>query len=167
MSGAVVIREATQADRAWIADHLRERWRATQVAVHGEVIDAAALPALIAQDGRGLATWRRVGADAELVTLDATPAGCGTGTALIAALVALLRDQGCKRLLLTTTNDNLSALRFYMRRGFRLTQVRPGAVDDARRLKPSIPVLGEHGIPRHDEVELCRLIGEPDSRAVG
>jgi GNAT superfamily N-acetyltransferase len=156
----MVIREATLVDRAWIADFLRERWGATQIAVHGEVIDAAKLPALIADGGQGLATWRRVGTDAELVTLNAASTGRGTGTALIEALVALLRGPGCERLWLTTTNDNLSALRFYMRRGFRLMQVRPGAVDDARRLKPSIPTVGEHGIPRHDEVELCRVIGE-------
>jgi hypothetical protein len=32
---------------------------------------------------------------------------------------------------------------FYLRRGFRLIDVRLGAVDDARKLKPSIPVVGE------------------------
>jgi hypothetical protein len=38
---------------------------------------------------------------------------------------------------LATTNDNLEALRFYQRRGFVLSALRPGAVDDSRRrLKP-------------------------------
>jgi hypothetical protein len=27
-------------------------------------------------------------------------------------------------------------------------------VDEARRLKPSIPLVGDHGIPVHDELEL-------------
>jgi hypothetical protein len=62
---------------------------------------------------------------------------------------------------LTTTNDKLSALRFYLRGGFRLIQVRLGAVDDARRLKPSIPTVGEYGIPMHDELDLCRVLGTP------
>jgi hypothetical protein len=41
--------------------------------VHGEVIDAARLLALIVmvEERRGLATYRRLGPDAELVTLDA------------------------------------------------------------------------------------------------
>lgn len=56
-------------------------------------------------------------------------------------------------------NANLSALRFYLRRGFRLMQVRPGAVDEARKLKPSIPTVGEYGIPMHDELDLCRVLG--------
>jgi hypothetical protein len=60
---------------------------------------------------------------------------------------------------LTTTNNKLSALRFYLRCGFRLIQVRLGAVDDARRLKPSIPTVGEYGIPMHDELDLCRALG--------
>ena len=55
---------------------------------------------------------------------------------------------------LVTTNDNVDALRFYQRLGFRLRALRAGAVDDARRdLKPSIPV--EHdGIAIRDELEL-------------
>ncbi len=127
----------------------------TQVSAHGELIDVLELPALVVDDRRGVATWRRVGRDAELMTLDAVPTGCGAGTALIEALAARLREQGCCRLCLTTTNDNLSALRFYMRRGFRLVALRPGAVDEARKNKPSISLIGQHGIPIHDELELC------------
>ena len=52
-----------------------------------------------------------------------------------------------------TTNDNLQALRFYQRRGYRLTAVHAGAVDQARPIKPSIPIVGAHGIPIHDEIE--------------
>ena len=126
--------------------------------MHGEVIDAASLPALIAENRRGLATYRRFDRDAELVTLDADPTGVGTGTALIEALVARLYADGCERLWLTTTNDKLSALRFYLRHEFRLIHVRLGAVDDARRLKPSIPTIGEYGIPLRDQLDLCRVL---------
>jgi len=61
----------------------------------------------------------------------------------------------CARLWVLTTNDNLDALRFYQRRGFRLARLRAGAVDDARRtLKPEIPVAGDHGIRIRDELIL-------------
>ena len=157
------IRTGCPADAKWIESFLRARWGGTTIVVHGEVIDAAGLPALIvmAEERRGLATYRRLGPDAELVTLDADPTGVGTGTALIEALAAQLRADGCERLWLTTTNDKLSALRFYLRGGFRLIRVRLGAVDDARRLKPSIPTVGEYGIPMHDELDLCRVLGTP------
>ena len=106
----------------------------------------------------GLATYRLLGEDAELVTLDAVPTGSGIGTALVEALVGTLAELGCKRLWLTTTNDKLSALRFYLRHEFRLIQVRLGAVDDARRLKPRIATIGEFGIPIRDELDLCRML---------
>ena len=51
---------------------------------------------------------------------------------------------------------NLDALRLYQRRGLRLQEVRPGGVDAARALKPSIPEIGQHGIPLRDELILVR-----------
>jgi hypothetical protein len=67
----------------------------------------------------------------------------------------LAARHGCARLWVITTNDNVDALRFYQRRGFRLAAVHRGAVDDSRsRLKPEIPVTGAYGIPLRDEIEL-------------
>ena len=95
---------------------------------------------------------------AELVAINAFERGKGIGTALIEAVAASLL--GFDSLRLTTTNDNLDALRFYQRRGFQLSALRPGAVDAARRLKPSIPALGDYGIPLRDEIDLVlRLPG--------
>jgi hypothetical protein len=59
------IRQGEPADAAWITDFLRERWNATMIVVHGESIDAATLPALIAGDYQGLATFRLLGHNAE------------------------------------------------------------------------------------------------------
>jgi RimJ/RimL family protein N-acetyltransferase len=54
-----------------------------------------------------------------------------------------------------TTNDNVRAQRFYARLGFKVVEIRRGAVDEARRtLKPTIGVLGEGGIRISDEIEL-------------
>jgi hypothetical protein len=49
-------------------------------------------------------------------------------------------------------------LRFYQRRGFRLVEVRPGAMDHYRKRKPTIPEVGEFGIPLRDELRLVRPI---------
>ncbi len=60
---------------------------------------------------------------------------------------------------MVTTNDNLEMLRFAQRRGFVLSDLRPGAVDDSRRrLKPQIGEIGAHGIPLRDELELELLL---------
>ncbi len=72
--------------------------------------------------------------------------------------VAEARGLGVETIRVTTTNDNTSALRFYQRRGFHLSALRPGAVTKARLVKPEIPERGEHDIPIRDEIELLRLL---------
>lgn len=89
---------------------------------------------------------------AELVAINAFVRHQGIGSALLRSIV--YRLEGFEVLRLTTTNDNLDALRFYQRRGFRLQALRPGAVDAARAYKPTISAVGEHGIPIRDELDL-------------
>jgi len=154
-----MIRDAEPNDGKWIAEFMVQHWHSTMIGGHGTLIDATRLPALIAGEREGLATYRIFGDDAELVSIDALRPGHGIGTALIEALVERLH--GCKRLWVTTTNDNLPALRFYQRRGFQLIKVWPGSVDAARKtVKPSIAVFGQYGIAIRDELDLCRLIGD-------
>jgi len=71
--------------------------------------------------------------------------GLGVGTALIEAVKAIVQEAGCDRLWLMTTNDNLQALGFYQKCGFRLVAVHGGAVEKSRQMKPSIPLIGEVG----------------------
>ncbi len=102
----------------------------------------------------GLATYRVSGLESELVSIDSLVPRIGIGDALVEAVCAAARRAGCRRIVVTTTNDNLNALRFYQKRGFRLARLYPGAVDASRRIKPSIPAIGEFGIPLRDEIEL-------------
>jgi GNAT superfamily N-acetyltransferase len=160
------VREKGADDQRWVEELLQERWGGRMVVVHGASYDAGILPALVAGQQDGLATYRIDGDRAELITLDARAPGRGTGTALVAALLQRLEGCGIRELCVTTTNDNLRALRFYQRRGFRIAGVRCGAIDDARRQKPSISKLGQHGIPIRDEIEL-RLRLESWNRRAG
>jgi len=122
----------------------------------GELIDVLALPGFVAEkDGRpvGLVTYRREDGDCELAFIAAFERHRGIGTALLESLLEAVA--GCERIWLVTTNDNLDALRFYQRRGFRLAALRPGAVNDSRRrLQPQIGAVGQFGIPLRDELEL-------------
>jgi hypothetical protein len=101
----------------------------------------------------GLATFRFADGDCELVTLDSLREGQGIGSALLTAVGHEAARRGCDRMWLITSNDNVNAIGFYQRRGMRLVAVHRGAVDDARRIKPSTPLIGERGIPIHDELE--------------
>lgn len=135
---------------------------ALRVARRGELLETMQWPALVADAGgqlAGLVTFIVRGRDCEVLTLHATQPWRGTGTALLDAVEAIARDRGCDRLWLITTNDNVEALRFYQRRGFRLVALHRGAVDESRAaLKPEIPLIGEHGIPIHDEIEFERVL---------
>ena len=84
----------------------------------------------------------------------------GVGRALLDTAVEALRATGVQRAWLVTTNDNLPALGLYQRAGWRLSVLRPGAVDAARlTLKPGIALVGEGGIPIRDELELELELG--------
>jgi GNAT superfamily N-acetyltransferase len=157
-----LVRPVRDADRARVDQLIEERWGTPLVAVHHTLYRPSELPGFLALVGgkiMGLVTFRVEAHSCEIVSLDAIVPRTGIGTILIEAVAKAARLAGCRRLWLVTTNDNLDALRFYLRRGFRLAAVHPGAVDDARRLKPSIPELGDFGIPIHDELELEQMLG--------
>lgn len=124
------------------------------VLMRGRTYDFANCDCLIAGDFGGLAAFSRDEKPvAELVALNAIEPRRGVGTALMAALPGFL-GPGFTQIRLGTTNDNLDALRFYQRRGFRLAALRPGAVDLARARKPAIPLTGDYGLPVRDEIDL-------------
>ncbi|MGO1072216.1 GNAT family N-acetyltransferase [Lysobacter sp. CA199] len=106
----------------------------------------------------GLATLLDDAIQSEIVTLDAVSPGSGLGTALIELAAQRARALGLQRLLTRTTNDNLGALRFYQRRGFRLHRLVAGAIDRERQADPAIPLVGRHGIPLRDEISLVRAL---------
>jgi ribosomal protein S18 acetylase RimI-like enzyme len=131
---------------AYLHDH-----NALHVARGGELFDSSDHPALLAWSGDqlvGAATYVIGGADCELLTLHVSRQFKGTGSALLSAVQGIARRNDCTRLSVVTTNDNVDALRFYQRRGFRLAGLRPRAVNESREtLKPEIPASGSHGIP--------------------
>jgi GNAT superfamily N-acetyltransferase len=133
-------------------------WHADFVVAHGEQIRPVDLPGFVALvDDRivGHAGYRVAAGSCELVAIAADPQHGGVGSALLASVVAAARDAGCSRIWLTTTNDNLDALRFYQRRGFALSALRRGVVVEARRtLKPDLPAIGSYDIPMRDELDL-------------
>jgi GNAT superfamily N-acetyltransferase len=115
------------------------------MAVHGHLYDAAAPPALVAAtdtDVLGVVTYTLKGHALEIVSCDADPPGQGAGRALAEATVGIVRAQCVRRVWCTTTNDNLAALGSWQALGFVLVELRPCAVETARRLsRPAPPWL--------------------------
>ncbi len=65
----------------------------------------------------------------------------------------------CKTIWLITTNDNLWAINFYQKLGYKLNKINYNAVEKSRELKPCIPLTGTNGIAIKDEWEFVRNIG--------
>jgi ribosomal protein S18 acetylase RimI-like enzyme len=155
------VRAAEPADRDRVDRFLGDH-NAALAARLDQVVDARRQPAFLAEDDgelAGVVTYIVGDTDCEVLTLHAGRPWQGVGTALLREVEHIAAEHGCTRLWLITTNDNVDALRFYQRRGFRIARVHPGAVDGSRRrLKPGIPETGEYGIPIRDEIELEKAI---------
>jgi ribosomal protein S18 acetylase RimI-like enzyme len=135
----------------------KERWGDEFVVAHGVVYRPDLLDGFLMWEAGeiiGLITVAHAGDACEIVSLDSLREDKGIGSALIQAVVRAAREKGCRRLFLITTNDNLRALGFFQKRGFEISAVNRGAINESRKIKPGIPLIGENGIPLRDEIEL-------------
>jgi len=103
--------------------------------------DPAALTGFVAEDdGRrvGLATYRAVPEECEVVTLIAVERRRGVGRRLLEAVRDDSTEQGCERLWLMTTDDNPDALAFYKRVGWVEVARHPDFDSVVRLAKPGL-----------------------------
>ena len=126
--------------------------------VHNEVIRYDEVDGFIYDDWAGVITFMIRGEECEITSLNSLHEGKGIGRTLINEVLQEAKEKKCRRVFLITTNDNLHALGFYQRRGFELVVIDRGAINRSRKIKPSIPLIGENSIPLRDEIELEILI---------
>jgi GNAT superfamily N-acetyltransferase len=143
---------------------LTEHWGSKDIVSSGKITDASLLPRITVHDENnklmGLATYSvdPKSNSCELVSIDSTIQGKGVGSQLLAKVEDEARQRGCQKIWLITTNDNLEAANFYSRKGYRLVRVHLNALDESRKLKASIPKIGNHGIPLQDEWEFEKIL---------
>jgi len=151
------IHRLTATDLPRLRQFWRERWGGEIMIVHGDEFRPENLSGFIALNGNewvGVVTFVFNETECEIISLDSLSENAGIGTALVNAVIEEARQLNCRRVFLSTTNDNLRALGFYQKRGFVLASLRVGAVDESRKIKPSISLIGENNIPLRDEIEL-------------
>jgi ribosomal protein S18 acetylase RimI-like enzyme len=160
------IRVVEEKDRDWVMEVINTHWGEDFVVLDGEIFYPYLLPGFIADskntESVGLVTYQIRGDVCEIITLNSLIENRGVGTKLIDAVVNEAAESGCNRLCLTTTNDNQQAIEFYRNRGFRLKEIRKGAVARAREIKPTIPELSPQGIPICDEWEFIMDLPRTD-----
>jgi ribosomal protein S18 acetylase RimI-like enzyme len=153
----IMLRRITEHDLPRLRQMWRKNWGDEFIVMHGVIYHPDKLEGFIAYDGSewvGEITYDFSDGDCEVVSLDSEREGQGLGTKLINAVVEEARKRECRRVFLITTNDNLNALGFYQKRGFELVMINRGAVNESRKIKPSIPLIGMNNIPLRDEIEL-------------
>jgi len=137
-----------------------KEWGSPLLAINGKLWDSRTMSGFAAMcrsscgdDVFGYLLYEFHGGVCEIMLLQSVVQNIGIASALIERVKQLAKENGTSRVIVQTSNDNTHAIRFYQRRGFTIREVRLGALEIARRLKPSIPLIGNDGIPLRDEIE--------------
>ena len=152
----VEIRRAVEGDIDWLRRLQDERWGGQIQVENGESYRPSDLPGFVAEIDRervGYAALRVIGGVASIGLIESSRPRLGVGASLVRVLAEEARSQGCVVLRAVTTNDNRPAQAFYAALGFHVRDVRPGAVNESRKVKPSIPLTSVDGTPITDEIE--------------
>jgi ribosomal protein S18 acetylase RimI-like enzyme len=151
------LRRLTPTDLPHLRQFWIEHWGSEEMISRGNIHRPEQLQGFVVEDGDtwiGLLTFFIKNGECEVTSIDSLREGQGVGSMLIETAIEEARIQGCYRLFLITTNDNLNALGFYQKRGFEIVTIYRGAVNESRQRKPSIPLIGYNNIPLRDEIEL-------------
>jgi ribosomal protein S18 acetylase RimI-like enzyme len=157
----VFVREATDTDRAAARELFTRDFGRTKIVAFGEVMDIDQMPALVAvryEDPSGALAYRLHGDALHIVALATDPMWQRSGVArhLVAEAELIARRLNLQKLVVATTNDNLPALYFYQRRGYRLTHFVPSSII----MHTGQEVAGFAGIPVRDEIRLEKTLAE-------
>jgi len=151
------IQPLSKTHREWAIKLVKKYWKSEKIITRGKIHHIDKLPGFVALEGSvpvGLVIYNIENKECEIITLNSLKENKGIGTELISAVKKIAITESCRRLWLITTNDNIPALYFYQKRGFRIAAVYPGSIKEYRKFKPEIPTTGINGIPIRDEIEL-------------
>jgi N-acetylglutamate synthase-like GNAT family acetyltransferase len=156
------IRTINQKDVDWIKSVYIQYWSGDIIVSRGKIKKindfTGGYIAEISNVKKGLICYKINNFELEITGLVSLKENMGIGSALVKTVIDLAEKQDIKRICLVTTNDNLKAIGFWQKRGFQLIRVYLNAMEYTRKLKPSIPLIGENGIPLRDELELEMLL---------
>jgi len=118
----------------------------------------AELPAYLAKSGSniiGFVSFAELRDAIIIVALGTLPQyqNAGVGKSLVEKVEAETRRLGKKKLLVSTSNDDLPALAFYQSLGFQIYEVKPNVIAE----KHGMVLKGIGGLPIRDELRLQKL----------
>jgi GNAT superfamily N-acetyltransferase len=155
-----LVREASAGDRERALEIFRCEFRGRQLVADGQPVSLEQAELLVAEtEGgvQGALAWQRRNGALHIVALATDPMWqrAGLGGSLLAEVEAMARRTSEPVVLVTMTNDNIPALYFYQRRGYRLAAVLSGAVASQPQNRE---LVGFAGIPILDEIQLAKKL---------
>jgi GNAT superfamily N-acetyltransferase len=149
----VLVREAGPEDREVAHAILRRHFGHAPIIAFGEPVALDSAPVLVAEAEReigGALAWRLLDHALHVIAVATEPMWqrSGIGGYLLAEAELLARRQGRERVVVTIGNDNVPALYFYQRRGYRISGVAP--------IAPGSHAVGFAGIAVVDEIRLSK-----------
>ncbi len=158
----VTIRPITSDDSDYVTAIAAEYFGSSRVVSRGRLHQVETLPGFVAMSGNkrvGLLQFEVRNHELEVVILVSQLQAAGVGRCLLEQAVDHARHlEDLSRCWLITTNNNHNAINFYQHVGWELKATHHGAVNDARKLKPEMPLHDDRGIAIEDELEFERLI---------
>jgi GNAT superfamily N-acetyltransferase len=145
-----------------LTDFFVKHWGSPQMVISSGIFICDELDGFAVVDTNhniiGLLTYLLEVEECEIISLDSLIENKGIGSTLLQEVEYLAKLNCCKQVKVITTNDNLHALGFYQKRGYQLKSLYVKAVDNARKIKPEIPLIAENGIQIRDEILLVKKI---------
>ncbi|HUN12321.1 MAG TPA: GNAT family N-acetyltransferase [Rhabdaerophilum sp.] len=149
-------------DKQILADFMIRHWGSPRMLVGMHTYDVTEIEGHGLYDAEGellaFASWKLRERTIVLCALHALREGNGFATQMLNEIKKLARQTGARSIRSMVTNDNMPALVFYQKNGFRFATLYVGAVDAYRPAMPGMIRHGYLGLPIHDALELECLI---------
>ena len=153
------IAEKTENDSQKIEELTRIFWGETEQVTFDIKLEIHKLPAYIAESNGeliGFIAYKPLEKSMLIAALAVLPKyqGAGVGKALIQKVEEKARQLSKRKLLVSTSNDDLPALAFYQKFGFQIFEVKPNIIAE----KHGKVIPGVDGIPVRDEIRLHKTL---------
>ncbi|WP_436862885.1 GNAT family N-acetyltransferase [Staphylococcus caeli] len=157
----MLIKHSCELDKMEKEQLIRDILKDEVMVISSGVYQLSSLPSIVAIEDKkikGVLTFKVFGQYLEVISLESFEQNRGIGTMLLKKVEEIAKDMSINEIKIITTNDNLDALKFYQKRGYRLVEIITDSVNKARLEKITIPVFGDNGIRIQDEIILKKSI---------
>lgn len=158
----IEIRKISSLDQNWIKELFQKEWFSDKVISQGRIYQYKNLQGFIAvyQNKRvGLITYTIKNEKIlEIISINSLKKNIGIGTEFVNHITKFAKSRQIDKIEVVTTNDNLKALKFYQKCGFKIMTVNVNIMREYRKIKPEIPLKAENGILIRDEFILQKKL---------